>query len=69
MTAHLRRLIGFPCKSTATSFGQDSVIDPDAVALLEDLLPHDPNEQQTADLHFVLKRQVCKLVITTRFAA
>ena len=53
----------FPCNSTTRSLGQDSAIDPDAVALLEDLLPHDSTDQHTATLHFVLKRQVCKLVM------
>lgn len=64
VNAHLCRLLGFLVSQTANSFGQDSVIDPDAVALLEDLLPQDPSsDQQTADIHFVLKRQVCKLVM------
>lgn len=43
--------------------GQDSVIDPDALALLEDLLPYDLAQQETANLHSVLKRRVCKLIM------
>lgn len=43
--------------------GQDSIIDPDALALLEDLLPYDLAQQETADLHFVLRRRVSKLVM------
>ena len=43
--------------------GQDSVIDPDALALLEDLLPYDLTQQETANLHFVLRRRVSKLVM------
>lgn len=42
---------------------QESIIDPDAVALLEDLLPADATDQQTIHLHFILKRQVCKLLM------
>lgn len=56
-------LVGKQPQSLSILPGQDSIIDPDALALLEDLIPYDLTQQETADLHFVLRRRVCKLVM------